>query len=90
MWERICTYDGVDASIVLSLDHDLGEISPGVPMQTGYDLLTQIEKRIAVDPDFTPDIVFYVHSANPVGRSNMVQAIEAIYKLVERKHQGHL
>lgn len=59
--------------IVLSLDHDLGEDIP-----TGYDLLNKLEREIATRDDFRPDIVFAIHSANPVGRVRMEQAIRAI------------
>jgi len=61
-----------DKTIVISLDHDLGEFIP-----TGYDLLNWIEKDIATT-DFRPDIAFSIHSANPVGRVRMEQAIRAI------------
>ena len=59
--------------IVLSLDHDLGEDIP-----TGYDLLNWIERDLAADPRFRPNVTFTVHSANPVGRMNMERAIRAI------------
>jgi len=58
--------------IVVSLDHDLGENIP-----TGYDLLNWLEKDIATT-DFRPKIAFAIHSANPVGRTRMEQAIRAI------------
>lgn len=60
-------------TIVLSLDHDLGEDTP-----TGYDLLNWLEKDIVTEPSFRPDIAFQIHSANPVGRMNMARAIAAI------------
>jgi len=59
-------------NIIASLDHDLGEDIP-----TGYDLLNWIEKDIATT-DFRPIIAFSIHSANPVGRVRMEQAIGAI------------
>ncbi len=67
----------VGMKIVLSLDHDLGDDEP-----TGYDLLNWIEKDIATEENFYPDILFYMHSANPVGRMNMQMAIRAIKKLL--------
>lgn len=63
--------------IILSLDHDLGE---GIP--TGYDLLNWIEKDIVTDDEFSPDIVFHIHSANPVGCERMAQAIRSIERLM--------
>lgn len=92
MFERILTYDRVNASMVVSLDHDLGEITQPdgtrALMCSGYDLVGWIEKRIAECDDFTPDIVFNVHSANPVGAGNMNRCIQSIYNLVEMKHNG--
>ena len=59
--------------IIASLDHDLGEDIP-----TGYDLLNWLEKEIVTNDDFRPNIDFAIHSANPVGRVRMEQAIRAI------------
>lgn len=64
---------GVDK---ISLDHDLGE-----NLETGYDLLTWIEKRVAEKKWAGPMPQFSIHSANPVGRKNMLAAIESIEKL---------
>ena len=63
-------------SLVVSLDHDLGEKA-----NTGYDLLNWIERDIRsglYNSKF--DIVFNIHSANPVGVENMRRAINSIYK----------
>ena len=66
-------YNGVVWKI--SLDHDLGEDS-----LTGYDLLCEIEKMVAKNPNISlPE--FHIHSANPVGRKNMERAIESIKRL---------
>lgn len=65
-------------TIILSLDHDLGEDIP-----TGYDLLNWLEKDIVTDASFRPDIGFLIHSANPVGKDNMARAIKAIGQLLE-------
>lgn len=64
----------LDLGIVteISLDHDLGgEV-------TGYDVARHIEEMV-----FNEDLYFeppriYVHSANPVGRDNIKQAIASI------------
>ena len=65
-------------TIVISLDHDLGEDIP-----TGYDLLNWIEKDIATDDYLRPNISFRIHSANPVGRDNMTRAIGAIERIMQ-------
>lgn len=62
-------------TMVVSLDHDLGENTP-----TGYELLNWLERDIVTDSNFRPDISFQIHSANPVGRENMARAIQAIGK----------
>jgi hypothetical protein len=56
-----------------SLDHDLGEDIP-----TGYDFLRVIENMVALDfPIHIPETI-NIHSANPVGRKNMMEAISSI------------
>lgn len=71
-YELVIEATKADIAIVISLDHDLGEFIP-----TGYDLLNWIEKDIATT-SFRPNIAFSIHSANPVGRVRMEQAIRAI------------
>lgn len=72
--------------MVLSLDHDLGEeVTPDctrVCRATGYDLLSWLEKDIAIDTSFRPNIAFCIHSANPVGRENMGRAIKEIERMM--------
>ncbi len=58
----------------VSLDHDLGENKP-----TGYDFLCMIEALMHQEPRKLP--IIYVHSANPVGVSRMLQAISAIKEI---------
>ena len=54
----------------ISLDHDLGyEL-------TGYDIVKDIEQ---VGHNIIVPFVIRVHSMNPVGRSNMLAGIGAIY-----------
>lgn len=74
-YETIRRLTKMKVTMVVSLDHDLGEDT-----ETGYDLLNWLEKDIATDESFRPDIVFQIHSANPVGRDNMARAIRAINK----------
>jgi hypothetical protein len=52
----------------VSLDHDLGE-----NLQTGYDLAKWIEK--AAYEGVLPPLSWAIHSANPVGRQSMEQAM---------------
>lgn len=63
-----------------SLDHDLGPSDAG----TGYDVLCWIEKSMAAKAWYGPLPRLYVHSANPVGRANMLRAIESIAGLYEQ------
>lgn len=66
----------------ISLDHDLGQDS-----LTGYDLAKWIETEVFIDPGFKcPDIV--VHSANPVGRNNIIQCMGSINKELYRRSQN--
>lgn len=62
----------------LSLDHDLGT------KKTGYDILLWLEKK-AAGGDFScvPKSI-RIHSANPVGRQKMEQAIKSIKELREK------
>jgi hypothetical protein len=61
----------------ISFDHDLGEGG------TGYDVLLYIEKMAFTDINYLcPKLL--IHSANPVGRQRMKQAIESIEKITSR------
>ncbi|MCD6436385.1 MAG: hypothetical protein J7L15_08395 [Clostridiales bacterium] len=55
----------------LSLDHDLGR------KKTGYDVLLWIEKEMLTQGFSMPNAI-YIHTANPVGRMKMEQAISSI------------
>lgn len=56
----------------VSLDHDLGEEgSPG----TGYDVASWIEE--AAYHGRIPRLAWTIHSANPVGREQMVRALRS-------------
>lgn len=78
---------------VISLDHDLGKATSfeDRPEQTGYQLLRFFEERIGAkvwpcDATCPPVPRFLVHSANPVGRMNMLRAIQSIDRLLGREH----
>jgi hypothetical protein len=67
----------------LSLDHDLGK------EETGYDVLRWLEKSVAMEEiDYVPEVIL-VHSANPVGRSRMEQAIKSIMRLRSKTKIGN-
>ncbi|MBM7869256.1 hypothetical protein JOC70_000725 [Clostridium pascui] len=54
---------------ILSLDHDLGNDEKGKLLPTGYDLVKYIcENGLRADR-------IYVHTDNPVGRSNMIETL---------------
>lgn len=55
---------------LVSLDHDLGED------RTGYDIVCAIE-RWMIEGDYKPPAID-VHSANPVGRRNIMAAVRSI------------
>jgi hypothetical protein len=60
---------------VISLDHDLGD----EPNGTGYDVAKWIEQMAFAwsqgDSDGLPPLQWAVHSQNPVGVGNMIQAL---------------
>jgi len=58
--------------VLLSLDHDLGNDRAG----TGLDVLRWIEEEVVLHGFRPPEM--RVHSMNPVGRQNMLAAIDAI------------
>ena len=60
----------------ISLDHDLSTLN------TGYDVLCFIEEAIFQSVLKVLPII-HIHTANPVGRAKMLQAVEAIKRLVD-------
>ena len=63
----------------VSLDHDLG-----VGYNTGYKVACFIEEA-AHDGTLKPLERMYVHSANPVGKARMRQALNNAYKIWKAK-----
>lgn len=55
---------------LISLDHDLGNELAG----TGYDVALFLEKSAYHNE--IPPVKWEIHSANPVGRSNMLAALK--------------
>ena len=64
----------------LSLDHDLGLGEE----RTGYSVLVWIEEAVALR-NFVPPAAIAIHSANPVGRQRMEQALEAIARVARQR-----
>ena len=64
----------------ISLDHDLG-LMGGKRERTGYDVLLWLEREVAEGRWVFPLPEIGVHSANPVGRKRMEQAIASIRRL---------
>ncbi|TXH14533.1 MAG: hypothetical protein E6R03_09090 [Hyphomicrobiaceae bacterium] len=72
---------------LISLDHDLGD---GVA--SGYNLLCLIDARIGegawpFDESCQQVPSFQIHSANPVGRTNMERVIRSIDRLLHRESE---
>jgi len=57
----------------ISLDHDLG-----LYRQTGYDVISWIEKEV-MTRGFNPPVI-HIHTDNPVGRKAMEVVVERIKK----------
>ncbi len=66
----------------LSLDHDLGLVD-GDREVTGYDVVTWIERRVALE-GFVPPATIRVHSSNVPAAERMEAGIEAIRRLGRR------
>ena len=64
-------YDNIDS---MSLDHDLGENVP-----TGYDFVIWLEEMVFTGK-YNTIPKMKVHSANPVGKKRMQQAIRSMEK----------
>lgn len=66
-----------NAIVAVSLDHDLGT------EKTGYDVLCWMEQMV-MNHKYVPPII-YIHSANPVGRRRMFNALDKIASIIEEK-----
>ena len=64
----------------LSLDHDLGNDSG----ETGYDVLVWIENACYFQESYKPPKIL-IHSANPVGRKRMNQALKSIKTILRKR-----
>lgn len=61
----------------LSLDHDLGNADPH---NDGHDVLVWMEKAV-FEGNLTKIPYIQIHSANPVGRNEMIKAIDSIHRI---------
>jgi hypothetical protein len=72
---------------ILSLDHDLGEGHDQLLIEhpgTGYDVAVFLEEQaVAGNLSILPEHIL-CHSANPVGRRRILQAIDRIEKYRKR------
>jgi len=68
----------------MSLDHDLG---PSDRFGDGYQVACYVEELCHVRLDFTPPVI-HVHSANPVGRTRILQVVESIQRICQQKVGG--
>jgi len=62
----------------LSLDHDLGTYVGNTEI-TGYNVLLWLEQVAYEMPDFPLPEKVFVHSANPIGKRRMEDAIRRIF-----------
>ncbi len=67
---------GTNVVEMISLDNDLGSNK-----MTGYDVTKWIEKQVFENNFIPPDMV--IHSANLVGRKNMLSCIDRILRKVK-------
>jgi len=59
----------------MSFDHDLGDIF------TGLDVVNWIERKVFEEGYNPPKM--WIHTGNPVGRKNMLLAIESIERFIK-------
>ena len=86
-WDVARTYDEAVKKLlttsyrVVSLDHDLGE------EKTGYDIACVIEAMVVKGYE-VPSMIM-CHSANPVGKARISQAVKSIYQRVIEGKRGN-
>ena len=69
----------------ISLDHDLGLFTTEGKEWTGYAVLKWLEHEVATGTAAFDIPIISIHSANPVGRKRMEQAIASIARLLRDK-----
>jgi Cyclic-phosphate processing Receiver domain len=70
----------------ISLDHDLG-LTTAERERTGYDVLAWLEEGVAMGTWEHRLPKIHVHSANPVGRRRIEQAIRSINRVARPGHR---
>lgn len=70
--------------VEVSLDHDLGDEAE---VGTGYDVLTWIEERVALDEAYEPPVI-HIHTSNIGTRDRMESAVVGIANLLLRRSTG--
>ncbi len=70
----------------ISLDHDLGDDTIG----TGYDVLSWLEEAVYTGQENPSIVPMYItiHSANPVGRQRMQNAIDSIFRFIANANRS--
>lgn len=85
--EAIAIMNGPQQIKIISLDHDLGGID-GTYTKTGYDFCLWLIEKWYYDPfSFAPNDI-YMHTSNPVGRSNMFQLLSHYAPNYVKIHRG--
>ena len=69
----------------ISLDHDLGLVDEQGWEITGYDVLTWIERELAMGSASFKVPTIHIHSANAAVYKRMEQARDAIERLASRR-----
>lgn len=72
--EALSLLESVDPDDEWSLDHDLGS-----GRMTGYDLLKEMERLVFYE-GWTPPRRVFIHTANPVGRDQMMACRKSMYE----------
>lgn len=72
----------------ISFDHDLGANEEGTLLKSGYDLAKWlIESALDKELEFPSDFRFNVHSANPVGKKNIISLLDGYIKYNNRRYK---
>jgi hypothetical protein len=79
-------FDNID---IISFDHDLGDTT--IEEKTGYDAAKWLVNEYNEYCDYTIHIPkIYVHSANPIGASNIIGYVNGFLKHIGKKQNAEL
>lgn len=88
-WEIVRSYDEFVNVLTqkgrpdfVSFDHDLGDVTNPEREMTGYDCAKYLVEYCMVNDEFLPR--YFIHSQNPVGRSNIEHALKAFYQYFQK------